>query len=80
VVFLGVMPLTHLIPGRGQELVRQLRDVTGSWSVTTEYLNQDGSVSQSVSGSYQFEFVVPDRVLSGYSDVPQKKQRSAILF
>jgi pimeloyl-ACP methyl ester carboxylesterase len=60
--------------------VQQLRHVSGSWSVTTEYLNQDGSVSQSVNGSYQFEFVVPDRVLSGYSDVPQKKQRSAILF
>lgn len=60
--------------------VEQLRHATGKWSVRTEFLNEDGSVARSAQGSYSFVWVVPDRVLSGQSEMPEMKQRSGILF
>lgn len=58
----------------------QLRSSIGSWAVTTEFLNEDGSIAKSVQGSYQFSWVVPDRVVSGRSDIPELKQSAGILF
>lgn len=60
--------------------VAQLRHAHGQWQVTTEFLKPDGSVDRSVEGSYRFEWVVPDRVLSGRSDLPELERTSAILF
>jgi hypothetical protein len=60
--------------------VEELRHVIGRWSVVTEFLNPDGTVAQSVNGSYEFEWVVPDRVVRGQSEIPALKQRSGILF
>lgn len=60
--------------------VAQLRHVVGDWSVTTEFLNEDGTVSKSTEGSYRFEWVIPDRLLSGVSEIPEMDMRSAILF
>ncbi len=67
----------------GDELsqsVEQLRHSIGRWSVTTEFLNDDGTVAKTVTGSYEFEWVVTDRVVSGRSDIPELKQSSGILF
>jgi len=60
--------------------VEQLRHVVGRWEVTTEFLNDDGTAAKAVSGSYLFEWVVPDRVVAGRSDLPELKQVSGILF
>lgn len=60
--------------------VEQLQHAKGDWDVTTEFLNEDGSVARSVRGTYHFEWVVTDRVLSGRSEIPELAQRSAILF
>lgn len=60
--------------------VDQLRASVGRWSVVTDFLNEDGSTAKSVSGSYEFSWVVPDRVVSGRSEVPEMKQTSGILF
>jgi hypothetical protein len=60
--------------------VEQLRHVHGRWNVTTDFLQPDGSVARSVQGTYQFDWVVPDRVLSGRSEIPELKQQSGILF
>ena len=60
--------------------VGQLRSVVGQWDVVTEFLNDDGSVARTVNGSYEFSWVVPDRVLSGKSEMPELKQMSAILL
>ncbi len=60
--------------------VEQLRNAAGEWSVVTEFLNEDGTVAKTVNGTYQFEWVVVDRVLSGRSDIPELKQSSGILF
>jgi hypothetical protein len=43
-------------------------------------LNDDGSVAKSVTGTYEFSWVVPDRVVSGKSEIPELKQTAGILF
>ena len=63
-----------------QRSVEQLRQSIGRWDVVTEFLNDDGSVAKSVDGSYEFAWVVPDRVVSGRSDIPAMKQTAGILF
>jgi len=60
--------------------VEQLRSSVGLWNVTTELLNPDGTVSESLEGTYEFAWVVPDRVVSGKSLVQGKNQVSALLF
>ncbi len=60
--------------------VAELQQAVGTWSVVTEFLNPDGSVARSVEGTYSFEWVVPDRVVSGTSTIPDLDQQSAILF
>jgi hypothetical protein len=60
--------------------VEQLRNAVGEWAVVTEFLNEDGTVAKTVNGTYQFEWVIVDRVLSGKSEIPEMKQSSGILF
>lgn len=60
--------------------VQQLRNAIGAWAVTTEFLNEDGSVAQTQPGTYEFEWVVEDRVLQGHSHIPALDQKSGILF
>jgi hypothetical protein len=63
-----------------QNSVEQLRSSIGRWDVTTEFLNTDGTAAKTVSGTYEFSWVIPDRVVSGKSEIPELKQVSAILF
>jgi hypothetical protein len=63
-----------------QHSVEQLRLSIGRWSVVTEFLNEDGTVARSVTGSYEFSWVVPDRVVTGRNDIPELQQASGILF
>ena len=63
-----------------QKSIEQLRGSIGRWDVTTEFLNADGSAAKTVTGSYEFSWVVPDRVVSGKSAIPELGQVSAILF
>jgi len=60
--------------------VEELRHTHGNWLVTTEFLNEDGSVANRVDGTYEFDWVVPDRVLQGRSSIPELDMISAILF
>ena len=63
-----------------QHSVQQLREAVGSWTVTTEFLNEDGSVARAAEGSYEFAWVIEDRVLQGRSDLPDMGRNAAILF
>lgn len=63
-----------------QHSVEQLRSSVGRWTVVTEFLNEDGSVAKSVTGSYEFSWVVPDRVVAGKSEIPELNQAAGILF
>jgi hypothetical protein len=49
------------------------------WDVTTEFIGADGS-SRTMEGQYRFGWVVPDRVVSGMSTIPELNQASGILF
>lgn len=60
--------------------VDQLRHTQARWTVTTDFLQPDGSVARRVQGTYQFDWVVRDRVLSGRSAIPELQQASGILF
>lgn len=70
-------------PPAGQDLqhsVEQLRGSIGHWEVVTEFLAADGSVARSVEGTYEFSWVVPDRVVAGKSEIPELDQAAGILF
>ena len=60
--------------------VEQLRSSIGRWETTTSYLNEDGSVARAVVGTYEFSWIVPDRVVTGKSEIPELGDASAILF
>ena len=60
--------------------VEQLRHVIGLWNVETDFIGDNGTVAASVTGQYRFGWVVPDRVVSGMSTIPELNQASAILF
>ena len=60
--------------------VEELRSSIGRWSVTTQFLNPDGSVARAVEGIYHFSWVVPDRVITGGNEIPSLGQASAFLF
>lgn len=60
--------------------VRQLRDARGRWTVTTEFLRPDGTIAKAAIGTYDFEWVVEDRVLNGQSEIPELGIKSGILF
>ncbi|RED16918.1 hypothetical protein [Parasphingopyxis lamellibrachiae] len=60
--------------------VEQLRHAIGLWNVETDFVAADGSVARTLIGQYRFGWVVPDRVVSGMSTIPELNQASAILF
>jgi len=60
--------------------LEQLRSAIGLWDVRTEFLNPDGSVAGAFDGTYDFGWVVPDRVAHGVSRIPALEQVSGILF
>lgn len=76
------------VPGEAMETptdalsegVEQLRHAVGLWNVTTTQYNDDGSVAQRLRGTYQFEWVVPDRVLSGRSNMPAAGKSAGLLY
>lgn len=63
-----------------QQSVEQLRNAIGRWDVVTKSIGEDGAVNLTADGSYEFEWVVPDRVVSGRSEIPDLGQASGILF
>jgi hypothetical protein len=63
-----------------QTSVDELRNAIGRWAVTTDFLNNDGTVARSVSGTYEFSWITPDRVVSGRSEIPELDQSAGILF
>jgi len=68
------------MPDSLQAGVEQLQSIIGEWRVVTEFMNSDGSVASTANGTYQFEWVVPDRVVTGRSSIPELGQSSGILF
>ena len=63
-----------------ESAVQQLRSAVGLWDVETTQFGDDGAVARVACGTYRFDWVVPDRVLAGRSDIPDWKEKSGILF
>ncbi len=57
-----------------------LRQTVGTWNVTTTQYRDDGTVARKVNGTYQFDWVVPDRVVSGRSSIASLGEMSGILI
>ena len=80
---LGSAPLTAQPappPEPSAIAVEQLRHAIGLWNVETDFIAADGSVARTLTGQYRFGWVVPDRVVTGMSTIPELNQASAILF
>jgi hypothetical protein len=78
-----VMPFAvagELAPPAIQTAVQQLRQAAGRWTVTTTQYDSSGSVKAVASGTWQFDWVVPDRVLAGRASIPDWKQSTGILL
>jgi len=60
--------------------VQQLRHSVGIWQVTTTQFDDKGEIARVGSGIYRFDWVVPDRVLSGRADMAEWKQSAGMLF
>ena len=60
--------------------VEQLRHVIGAWDVETDFIGPDGAIRATVPGRYEFSWVMPDRIVSGWSELPSLNQKSALLF
>ncbi|MGH8251113.1 MAG: hypothetical protein ACREVI_10540 [Steroidobacteraceae bacterium] len=67
-------------PSQVAEAVAELRQAVGLWNVTTTRYGEDGAVAGVANGTYRFDWIVPDRVLAGRSDMPDWQQSSGILF
>lgn len=77
------LPLAHasaLTPPELDAAVEQLRQAAGRWSVTTTRYADNGSVAAVATGTWSFDWVVPDRVLSGRSVIPDWSQSAGMLF
>lgn len=77
------LPLAHatvLEPSELDAAVEQLRQAAGRWSVTTTRYADNGSVAAVATGTWSFDWVVPDRVLSGRSVIPDWSQSAGMLF
>jgi hypothetical protein len=73
----GQLPIP---PAALQQSVEELRASIGLWETTTAFLNEDGSVAGTVTGTYEFSWIVVDRVAAGRSEIPELQQASGILF
>ena len=71
---------TEVMPPSLTSAVQQLRQAAGHWNVTTTRYAPNGAVAAVASGTWHFDWVVPDRVLSGRAVIPDWKQTSGMLF
>jgi hypothetical protein len=78
-----VLPLAEggeMAPPSLASAVQQLRQAAGHWNVTTTRYGENGAVAGVASGTWHFDWVVPDRVLSGRAVIPDWKQTAGMLF
>ncbi len=71
---------TETAPLGFDSAVQQLRSAVGLWDVETTQFAADGAVARVACGTYRFDWVIPDRVLSGRANIPAWKEASGILF
>ena len=78
-----VLPLAEageMAPPALASAVQQLRQAAGRWNVTTTRYAENGAVAAVATGTWSFDWVVPDRVLSGRAVIPDWNQSAGMLF
>lgn len=78
-----VLPLAEageMAPSALASAVQQLRQAAGRWNVTTTRYADSGAVAAVATGTWSFDWVVPDRVLSGRAVIPDWNQSAGMLF
>jgi hypothetical protein len=70
----------ELAPPALATAVQQLRQAAGRWNVTTTRYADNGAVAAVATGTWSFDWVVPDRVLTGRSAIPDWNQSAGMLF
>ncbi len=78
-----VLPLAEgaeMAPPSLASAVQQLRQAAGHWNVTTTRYGDNGAVAGVASGTWHFDWVVADRVLSGRAVIPDWKQTAGMLY
>ncbi len=78
-----ILPLAEageMAPPALASAVQQLRQAAGQWNVTTTRYGADGAVTGVATGTWSFDWVVPDRVLSGRAVIPDWNQSAGMLF
>ncbi|HEX9706155.1 MAG TPA: hypothetical protein VGA24_00820 [Steroidobacteraceae bacterium] len=78
-----ILPLAEggeMAPPPLASAVQQLRQAAGHWNVTTTRYGANGAIAAVASGTWHFDWVVPDRVLSGRAVIPDWKQTAGMLF
>jgi hypothetical protein len=78
-----VMPLaqaSEILPPALESAVQQLRQAAGRWNVTTTRYADNGAVAAVATGTWTFDWVVPDRVLAGRSTIPDWNHSAGMLY
>ncbi len=60
--------------------VEQLRHAIGTWDAETDFFGPDGALLGTGKGTYIFQWVIEDRIVSGVTTIPAWNQTAAILF
>jgi hypothetical protein len=71
---------SEMAPPALSSAVQQLRQAAGRWNVTTTRYAENGAVTAVATGTWNFDWVVPDRVLSGRAVIPDWNQSAGMLF
>src|SRR5262245_5491147 len=83
VLSLLVLPLAEageLAPPALSGAIQQLRQAAGRWNVTTTRFAENGAVTAVATGTWSFDWIVPDRVLSGRAVIPDWNQSAGMLY
>lgn len=78
-----VIPISdagEMAPRALASAVQQLRQAAGRWNVTTTRYAANGAVAAVATGTWSFDWVVPDRVLTGRAVIPDWNQSAGMLF
>jgi hypothetical protein len=70
----------EMAPPALSSAVEQLRQSAGRWNVTTTRYAENGAVTAVATGTWSFDWIVPDRVLSGRAVIPDWNQSAGMLF
>lgn len=80
IVIIVIFPLQKVLADAKVYSIQELRHVVGNWQVEIAFLAPDGSIANQASGTYEFSWVVENKVLIGKTAIPSFDMAAGILF